>query len=273
MTKIKAPAAPRLITPRRIALATVAGISVTHSYGVQDMFVGKAYAETASKAEAGEGGEAGEAGVVLSEGPAGFLTKLGYFEGTYRIAASLYLSGARDGAKAHLEESHHAFYEDIEESLAKYKAIGFAREAEVFLAAVNEDKGNVAVTEAYDALMTAIDGNIISASPSGYDRLMSVHELIKLAAAEYEGGVTEGAVDIVIEYRDSWGFYETARARAERLARGTDVSLAKAGADVLAQLEGVEALYPSLTSDTAAVDASQLSVAAGWAEIIALRLK
>jgi len=270
----KAPiAAPRLITPKPIALATLAGMAVAQPFDSADIFVGKALAEAANTASAGEAGEAGEAGVVLSEGPSAFLTKLGYFEGTYRIAAALYLGGDAAAAQAHLEESHHAFYEDIAPALAEYQAAGFAEEAEAFLAAINGDLGADAVREAYASLMTAIEGNVMSAQPSAYDRLLSVHELIKLAAAEYDGGVSDGVVEIPIEFRDSWGFYETARTRAAALAAGGDVSLAKAGVDVLAQLDGVEALYPALTSETGASDPSQLSVAAGWAEIIALRLK
>ena len=52
---------------------------------------------------------------------------------------------------------------------------------------------------------------------------MSIKELIALAAAEYAGGVAaDGSVEVPIEYRDSWGFAETARIRAETLAAGDD---------------------------------------------------
>ncbi len=258
---------PRLVTPRRIALATVAGMAVTQPQTLANLFASKAYAAGA------EQGEAGEAGVELSEGPAQFLTKLGYFEGTYRIAAKLYSQGAHKGAADHLEESHHAFYEDIEPALAEYKASGFAAEAEAFDTAVAEDAGEEAVKAAYEALMQAVAASAESANASTYDKLMSLHDLVTLAAAEYDGGVSEGVVELPIEFRDSWGFYETARARAEGYAAHADAALANAGAEVLEQLAGADVLYPSLTSDTGAKDPSQLTVAAGWIEIIALRAK
>lgn len=265
MTHPKTP--PRLITPRRIALATVAGMAVTQPQAFANSFATKAFAAGA------EQGEAGEAGVELSEGPAQFLTKLGYFEGTYRIAAALYLEGEHKAAAAHLEESHHAFYEDIAPALAEYKAPGFAAEAEAFTAAIMTDAGDDAVSTAYLALMTAVGASAASAGASHYDKLMSLHDLMSLAAAEYDGGVSDGAVELAIEYRDSWGFYETARARAEGFTGSDDLVLVKSGAAVLAQLDGIEALYPSLTSESGSKDPSQLTVAAGWIEIIALRTK
>lgn len=260
--------APRGLTPRRIALATLAGLAVTHPYGAANVFVGKAVAEQTAMA-----GDGGKAGVMLSEGMSAFLTRLGYFEGTYRIVAALYLGGEGALARAHLEDSHHAFYEDIEPALAETGAAGFAVEAEAFVAAVRGDAGVSAVEETYAALMAALGRTRAAVNPSGYAQLMSVHDLIRLAAAEYDGGVSAGAVDVAIEYRDSWGFYATAKARAEELAAGGDVLLAKAGVDVLAQLDGVEALYPDLAAETAATDPSQLAAAAGWSEIIALRQK
>lgn len=42
-----------------------------------------------------------------------------------------------------------------------------------------------------------------------------------------------------------------------------DPVLARAGADVLAQMAGTERLHPSLDADPATVDPAQLSVAAG----------
>ncbi|WP_197915789.1 hypothetical protein [Thiosulfatihalobacter marinus] len=262
----------RNVTPRRWTLAgTVAATALAAAHPVVVGAVSVASTLPGSAAHASEGGEAGEsgeAGVELSEGPSAFLTQLGYFEGTYRIIAQLYLDGERDLARAHMEESHHAFYEDIEAALAGYDAPGFRAEDAAFVAAVRDGAEDAELRAAFEALLTALARNAAAPGASLRDRLMSIKDMVALAAADYAGGVAgDGAVDIAIEYRDSWGFYNVARARAQALADAGE----QAGRDVLEQLDGLEALYPGLASDTAATDASQLSVATGWIEIIALR--
>lgn len=264
---------PRHVAPRKW---TLAGLAAGALVVAQPVAVGGLLATALplpAGAQSGEGGEAGESGVVLTEGPAEFLTSLGYFEGAYRIAARLYLGGAHEAAAAHLEESHHAFYEDIEDQIAKYGAPGFLAEAEAFTAAVMQDAGDAAVRDSYDKLMAKVAENADAAGASAFDQAMSVHDLIELAASEYGGGVEDGAVIAAIEYRDSWGFYATARARAEAFAASADPALAAAGADLLGYLASEDALYPSLSSETAATDSSDLVVASGWSEMIALRLK
>lgn len=263
--------APRRVSARRWALAGTA-ISLALA-GTAPTPVAKLLVTPAHASDAAEAGEAGESGVDLAEGPSAFLTSLGYFEGTYRIAARLYLDGHREGAAAHLDESHHAFYEDIETYIAEYSAPGFAPEAEAFTAAIMQDQGDETVRATYDALMARVATNAAAAKASAYDQAISVHDLIELAAAEYEGGVDAGEVVMAIEYRDSWGFFETARVRAEAFTQSGDDALATAGKDILEHLAAVDALYPSLTSETASPDAADLVVAAGWSEMIALRLK
>ena len=261
----------RRVSPRKWAVLAATGLATATAPAVLPL-LSPAPAFAAS-GEAGEAGEAGEGGVVLSEGATGFLTQLGYFEGTYRIIANLYLSGARDLARAHQEESHHAFYEDIEPALAKHDAPGFAAEAEAFAAAVRGDASDEEVEAALETLLQGLNKAAAAAEAPTYERLSSLRDLVALAAAEYDGGVEAGKVELAIEYRDSWGFYEVARQRAAAMSASDEAVLAKAGKDVLEQLDGAEALYPSLTTDTASTDPSQLAVAAGWIEIIALRHK
>lgn len=258
---------PRRVSPRKWAVATVAGLAAAQPVIEAGLGGARAVAE-----QAGEAGESGEAGITRqTEGPVVLLTQLGYFEGTYRIAAGLYLAGARDAARAHLDESHHAFYEDIAPHLAAFGAPGFEGPAAEFTAAIAEDASDEAVRAAHEALLAALDRAEAAAGADARARLMSLHELMLLAAAEYEGGVDAGKVEVPIEYRDSWGFYVTARARAEEMAAGGDAALAAAGRDVLARMEGIDGLFPGLQSETAAPDPSALSAAAGWIEIIALR--
>lgn len=260
--------ASRQVNPRKWAVITVAGLAAAQPVVLAGLAANPVRAD-----QAAEAGEAGEAGVEMSEGPSAFLTKLGYFEGTYRIAAELYLTGKRAVAREHLEESHHAFYEDIEEALAKYGASGFAEEADAFVQAIADDASDTEVRKRLEVLLAAVAQSAQASGASAYEQLLSIRELVALAAAEYDGGVDDGKVEMAIEYRDSWGFLETARMRAAALAAGDDAALAEAGRDVLAQLDGAEALYPGLTATEAAADPAQLALAAGWIEIIALRQK
>ncbi len=263
------PKAPiRRVSPRKWAVLAATGLATVAAPAVLPVL-----SAAPAFASSSEAGEAGEAGVVLSEGPSAFLTKLGYFEGTYRIVATLYLSGARDLAREHQEESHHAFYEDIEPFLAEYGAAGFEAEAEAFAKAVADNASDEDVQAALNTLLAGVSRAASAAKAPAYEQIKSVQDLVTLAAAEYDGGVDEGAVELAIEYRDSWGFFEVARQRVEAMATSDDAVLAKAGKDVLEQIDGAEALYPSLTAETASSDPSQLSVAAGWIEIIALRNK
>lgn len=195
---------------------------------------------------------------------------MGYFEGTYRIVSDLYLSGKRDLARAHLEESHHAFYEDVVPMLAEYNAPAFDDEAEAFTSAILEDATDDTVIATRDALYTALEATSAASVASTFERLQSLHDLMSLAAAEYDGGVANGTVDVAIEYRDSWGFYSTAKSRAEVLARSDDKAMAKAANDVLTRLDGLDAFYPGLDAEATIGDSSMLHAAAGWLEIIAL---
>ncbi|MCI2400281.1 hypothetical protein [Aliiroseovarius subalbicans] len=260
----------RRVTPRNVTLAStlvVAGFAVADLAPVANPLAAPALAA------GGEGGEAGEAGIEMSDGPSVFLTQLGYFEGTYRIAATLFLEGNQDAAREHLEMSHHAFYEDIEEALTHYDAPGFSIEADAFLHAIANDAPDADVTATLDALLAALTRTATAAQAPAREQVLAIRNLVALAAAEYEGGVDEGRVEVAIEYRDSWGFLETARHRAQLLADGADANLVKAGRDALEQMDGLEVLYPGLTADTASSDPSSLAGAAAWIEIIALRLR
>lgn len=261
------PAKPvRRVRPRKLALLTATSLAAAAPLALPVLTAGATvYAASA------EAGEAGEAGIVLGDGPSVFLTELGYFEGTYLIIAQLYLSGARDAARAHMEESHHAIYEEIAPKLAELNAPGFDEAAASFAQAVTQDAADEQVAAARDAVLAAVAASGAAANLSLRDQILAIKDLLVLAHAEYEGGVTEGSVEVPIEYRDSWGFYETARRRTAALAVDPDPAAAKAGHSLLAKLDGLDALYSGLTARNAATDPSALAAAGGWAEIIALQ--
>ena len=263
----------RTVSPRKWALVTATSLATISSPAITTLLTTTAASAETGVAAAAEAGEAGESGVVLTDGPTEFLTRLGYFEGTFRIIANLYLSGNRDLAREHMELSHHAWYEDVEELLAEYHAPGFVAEHQAFMDAVTNDASDDDVQSARDAVLTALNANGMASQATLFEQLMSIKDLTALATAEFEGGVSEGTVEADIEFRDSWGFYETARQRALVLSTSADAAAAKAGTQVLEQMEGLEEYYPGLTATEAPVDATGLAVAAGWIEIIALRNK
>lgn len=262
----------RLVTPRKWALAgSVAASALVAAHPALLASLAVAASLPGSVAHASEGGEAGEAGVVLSEGPSAFLTELGLFEAAYRIVTALYAAGKVDQAREHLEGSHHAFYEDLAEQITQHNAPGFKAEVQAFAAAVNDGGALADVQHAQTQLLKAVDIARQAAPASARDRIMSMKDLIAVAAADYEGGVENGQVTVAFEYRDAWGFVEVVRARAEAMAALPEVDLAQAGRDVLAQLDPLAPLFPSLLATSTTGDPALLHVAAGWIEIIALR--
>ncbi|MFV0513726.1 MAG: hypothetical protein ACK5MY_08885 [Jhaorihella sp.] len=265
-------AKPRTVSPRKWALLAATSLAAASPLAMPVLSASGVLVATSVEAgEAGEGGESGEAGVARSEGPSAFLTELGYFEGTYLIIANLYLSDQKDLAREHMEVSHHAIYEDIAPKLAALGAPGFDAAARKFNEAVAGGTPDTEVAAALETLLAEVKATGKAANLSLRDQLVSIKDLLALAHAEYEGGVDDGEVEVPIEFRDSWGFYETARHRAERMAADSDPATASAGEAVLEKLAGLDALYPSLTVERAPTDPSPLAAAAGWVEIIALR--
>lgn len=223
----------------------------------------------APAAYASEGGESGESGVVRQEGTAGFLTDLGLFEAAHRIVGTLYQRGDYAQALAQLQDSHHAYYDDLLPTLTAINAPGFDAETATFAEAVAQESSTEIVAARLDTLFAAIETARAAAHPTVSERLLSMKTLLDVAAADYAGGVENGEVTFDHEYRDAWGFVETVRARAQALT--LDPATAQAGTEVLAQLAPLAPLFPDLTATQTSGDPSLLSVAAAWVEIIALR--
>ena len=262
----------RLVTPRRWALAgTVAGMALSAVAPVGLSLVA-ARPAMAQEAAASEAGEAGESAVALTEGPAAYLTELGLFEAAHRIVGALYAQGWMALAREHLEASHHAYYEDLVEDLEKYGAPGFEEAAQAFADAVEAGAGPEKVAAAEARVLEAIEAARASSGASPADALMSMKDLVAVAAADYASGVEEGAVTLGQEYRDAWGFIAVVRAQAEHLAASPEPARAKAGTDVLAQLDALAPLFPGLTATEAGGDPTLIPAASAWIEIIALRL-
>lgn len=251
---------PRLVMPRRQVLAgAVAGASVLASRG---------WAQTA---ESGEGGESGEgAAVAALESDAGFLAELGLFEATHRIVAGLYAEGAEDTARDHLEQSHHAYYEDLEATLKQRGLPDFEAAVEAFADAVRDGAPAETVAAAAQDVFAGIAAAHAGAAPA--DEMKAAETLVRIAYDDFSAGVSDGAVEAPQEYRDSWGFVEVARGRIAALAASGDATVAGAGAAALEALTPVADLFPGLTADSAPGDPSILAGAAARIEIAGLRL-
>lgn len=252
---------PRIVIPRRSVLAGSAAL------------IGGLSALPAWSQSSGEGGEGGEGASASGlEGPVEFLYELGLFEATVRIVSTLYAEDQADTAREHLEQSHHASYEDIEHEVEEYGATPFEEEAEAFADAVREGASKDAVKGAAETVLAAI-----AAAQSGIDpheQVEAVEALMKTAYDDYEAGVAEGVVDAPQEYRDAWGFVAVATARLDSLAASGDADVAKAGAAARAALDPAAPLFPSITAaEVPGADASILAGAAARIEIAGMRLK
>jgi len=238
-------------------VATVATITAT-----------PAFAQSAAEA-----GEAGEAGAIATEGVALYLTELGLFEAAHRIVAELYAQGEVTLAQEHLAGSHHAYYQDLAHEIEEHGGADFLAQTQAFAEAINTAAAPEVVAAAAEAVIAAIKAADAASEATDYDRAMSIKDLLAVAGADYEGGVYEGKVEAPQEYRDAWGFVETARTRATALAASADEASAKAGSAILEQIASVAPLFPTLTATEAGGDPELLPSAAAWTEIIALRIK
>lgn len=227
----------------------------------------------ASAATGSETGEGGESGHAMDSAPIRFLTDLDMFEAAYTIAAAQYAGGDRAGALEQLETSHHALYADLAPHLAEIGAPGFADAVRAFHDAIARGAPEAEVSARLDTLLAAIDAARAAADATPVDRVMVIRNLLNDAAADFAGGVENGEILSAHEYRDAWGFFHVAKARAQALADSTDPALSQAGHDVLAQIDRAAPLFPTLDPATAPGDPASLSVAAAWIEIIGLRLQ
>ncbi len=260
---------PRLVVPRRSVLAGSAAVLGT-------LAAAPAWAQTASAG--GEGGEGGEGAATANlDGPVEMLVELGLFEATHRIVAALYAEGLTDDALSHLEQSHHASFEDIEHALEEYAmdeagAHAFEDLAEAFADAVKGGADAAVVADAAAAVLaTAAEAR---SQMTAKDEFEAIEALLNIAHDDYEAGVAEGVVDAPQEYRDAWGFTEVARARLTALAASSDATVAGAGAAGLKALEPAAALFPGIgATEVPGADPSVLAGAAARIEIAGLRLK
>lgn len=246
----------RLVIPRRWVIA---GTMAT----VGALAAGSALAE---------GGEAGEgAAIAALEGDEAFLAELSLFAATHVIVSALYAEGAVAAAQEHLEQSHHAYYEDIADDLEERGAVPFEAEAEAFAEAVKEGRDAAEVAGLAQAVLAAITAAQTGAKPA--DAMKAAEMLMRTAAADYEAALTDGEVTTPQEYRDAWGFAEVAKRHLQALAASPDATVAGAAEAGLTALEPVAEQMPGVSATKVPGDASVLLGAAARIELAAYRLR
>lgn len=252
------PRTPRLVMARRSVLA---GATVSIALGA-----------SAHALWADEGGEAGE-GAAIAELPDAvqFLTVLGLFEAQHRIVADLYALGDVVAAQAHLAESHHAFYEDLEEGIGELGATGFQSETEGFANAVTSGADAGSVKTAGEAVFAAITS--VRKRAHDKDQIKAAEALLRVAASDIEAGVDAGQVTLPQEYRDAWGFATVATLWLDDLAADQDATVAAAAKSALAGKADVAAQFAGVDAKAAPGDPAALLAAAARVELAAYRLK
>lgn len=259
----------RLVVPRRWLIASTMVTIGALAAGPVLASGGQSDETKAAPAEGGEGGEG--AAVAALEGDAEFLSELGLFEAAHVIVAALYAEGDVAAAQEHLEQSHHAYYEDIEDDLNEHGAAQFEAEAEAFAAAVREGRDAAEVSALADAVLAAITAAQAGAEPA--DAMKAVETLVRIAAADYEASLTDGEVTAPQEYRDAWGFAEVAKRRLQALAASSDATVAGAAEAGLAALEPAAEQLPGVSATKVPGDVSVLLGAAARIELASYRLR
>ena len=274
---MRQPARP--VTPRNwallattSALMAISPLSVTTVAGPAGAQTADDTADHAPRNASAETGESGEAGSQHEDPAISFQTELGLFESAYRIVAALYARGEPGEAWEQLQGSHHAFYDDLQHRIDDTGALDFKGDVTAFAEAVENRAAPETVEALYRTLLARIDVVRAASHAGPRDQVMALHLLLNAAAGDFGAGVDAGQILSDHEYRDAWGFFAVVQARAEALRASDDPALSQAGADLLARLEPARALFPDLLAPSAPGDVSVLNAAAGWAQIIALRL-
>jgi len=222
---------------------------------------------------ASEGGESGEGAVQTEDHEVAFLVRLGYFAATHIIVSTLYAGGDVDLAIEHLEQSHHAEYDDIEGDLAAYNATGFEPLAVAFAKAVRVKADPADVAAKAQAVLAAIAAVHASGVVSAKDEMKALALIAATAAEDFEAGASQGRVEVGQEYRDAWGFLNAALTVATALAASSDADTATAGTSAQKVLVEALAQFPALVSDTAGTDPSVIHSAAAWIDFAVVRMK
>lgn len=230
-----------------------------------------------ASSEGGEGGEGGEGIKKSSRGEMhddDFLAGLGFIEGHLTSGSMLYEQGFKDMAITHMKHPGDEIYTELKPALKARNIKGFERELEALAAAVEGDKGNDAVKQAFETVKARLSDARKAAKASDHEEFEAIAKLVKTAAEEYGVGVKDGAIGNIHEYQDAWGFLQIARQMTDRLAVEHEPEVQEASAAIISELNKLDAAFRSLVpKGKIETDPSVLFGAAARIEIAALKVK
>ena len=213
----------------------------------------------------------GESPSPLATDDAAYLVQLGLIRGHLRVGYALLETGADAAAATHSKHPSDELYADLEAAFAARGKPGFAPAlsalAEAFEAG---DLGDAGV--AHDAVREAISDAESAAVLNPVKGANVILGLLRVAAWEYGVGIRDGEVANAHEYQDAWGFTQTAKDWAAKLAESGEP--APVFAAIQARLTELDDLWPELMPSevTPAMNAARLYAAAAEVEIMALQL-
>ena len=202
-----------------------------------------------------------------------YLTQLGLMRGHLYVGKELYNSGNIEHAKMHLKHPQSELYAEMVPAFAERGSDGFAEELTILFSAVSEDLGKVAVSAAYDRLISSITAseNLVKAINRGpAQNLKLASNLVKVAAEEYEIAVVDGRMMNAHEYQDAFGFTTVASLIVSSIVSDDDAVI-EVRTEAIRSLKTLEPNWPSLIPPkTLSTNSESLHAVAAEIQILSL---
>lgn len=259
-------AAPAAVTlPADLALRDVAGLAsaVPGDGGARVLM---------AASEGGEGGEGGEGeGRAVDPGTA-LMRDLGFIEGHLRAGMALYEAGDLEAARTHMGHPIKEKYGAVAEAA---EASGHGRlRAEIVALADAADAGAemAALTPLFETVRATIEE--MRAAQPVRTQVAGLIALMRIAGDEYGAALTDGRIEDLHEYQDSWGFLRVVAVELDEMAAGADADAAAVAARMRENLAATDAIYGDLQGQGDFEPApSVIFGAAARMELAAARLK
>jgi hypothetical protein len=284
----------RIAQPRRWASLALAGATASLAAGAPGL-AGHAPGVTAGplqppavlvQAEGGEageiqplasaeGGEGGEAGAAAGQPPdVAYLSQLSIVEGHMIAAVKLYDKGLKDDAVALSYHPEAEMMDTVRAALADHGAADITPAMTALSEAMEAGMAPEAVQARLgDARAVVAAGQAVEADEIAV-RFTALVVLVKAAAAEYEGSITDGKVQEPMAWHEAWAFLAVAKNLATGLAELPDDKAKAAAVKITQALAETDAVFGDIDAvDMVAGDAGALLAVAGRVELAASQVR